>query len=196
MSSASFTTVDLEQGTAEWLAWRRGGIGASDMPTIMGENPWKTASQLLDEKCSELQPGSSAAMARGSALEPEARSFFETKIGLQMMPACLQSVSAGWLRCSVDGMAADWSRVVEIKCGESVYRKTALSRQVPPYYVGQLQHILAVTNLASIDFWCYLPGRPEVHLVVPRDENYITRLVEVGYTFWIQAEKRRAQLEF
>src|SRR5581483_972237 len=36
-----YTIVDLRQGTQEWLGWRNQGIGASDAPIIMGENPWK-----------------------------------------------------------------------------------------------------------------------------------------------------------
>jgi len=32
--------VDLEQGTPQWLAWRRAGIGASEAPVIMGLSPW------------------------------------------------------------------------------------------------------------------------------------------------------------
>ena len=43
------TVVRLTQGTAEWLEWRNNGIGASDAPTIMGENPWITITELCGE---------------------------------------------------------------------------------------------------------------------------------------------------
>ena len=193
-SSPAFTLVHFEQGTPAWLDWRSQGIGASDAPTIMGENPWKSASQLFEEKSGKPKPSTNAAMARGSALEPEARRRFGSKFGLSVEPACMQSLKLEWLRASVDGIAADASRVVEIKCGESVYRKTAQSLRVPGYYMGQLQHILAVTNLEAIDFWCYLPKRPELHVVVPRDQNYIDNLLEVEYAFWVQVCERRAQI--
>ena len=78
----AYTIIDLEQGTPAWLEWRSQGIGASDAPTIMGENPWKRAADLLDEKCGKLKSNSNAAMVRGSALEPEARRRFEAKVGL------------------------------------------------------------------------------------------------------------------
>ena len=42
MNATSFLLVNLEQGTDDWHAWRRQGIGASDAPTIMVENPWKS----------------------------------------------------------------------------------------------------------------------------------------------------------
>lgn len=187
----AFTLVELQQGTPEWLDWRSQGIGASDAPTIMGENPWKSAAQLLDEKCGTKNTDSSNAMARGSALEPEARTRFEQKFVVQVAPACLQSVEIEWLRASVDGITSDFSRVVEIKCGESVYRKTSISRQVPRYYFGQLQHILAVTNLDAIDFWCYSPNKPELHLVVLRDDGYINRMFKVEFLFWRELARRK-----
>ena len=33
--------IDLVQGTNEWLDWRKGGVGGSDIGTIMGLNPYK-----------------------------------------------------------------------------------------------------------------------------------------------------------
>lgn len=191
MNGLSYTIVSLEQGTPAWLAWRGGGIGASDAPTIMGENPWKSAAQLLKEKCEGKSERPNAAMARGTALEPEARMRYERRSGISVVPACLQSAKHEWLRASVDGLCVQGSAVVEIKCGESVYRHSAMTRKVPDYYVGQLQHILAVTGLSSIDFWCYLPGRPEVHLKMARDDGYIKRLLEAEALFWRQVVGER-----
>ena len=189
--SSPFHLVTLEQGTPAWLEWRSQGIGASDAPTIMGENPWKTPAQLLDEKCGNRDTPTSSAMALGSALEPEARRRYEARTGTQMAPACMQSSKHAWLRASVDGIALDFSRVVEIKCGDSVYRKTAQARQPPRYYFGQLQHILAVTALKEIDFWCYLPNRPEVLLVIGRDDRYIDTMLERERAFWSELLRRR-----
>ena len=41
---------------------------------------------------------------------------------------------------------------------QSFVRATSQTRSAPDYYYGQLQHILAVTGLDSLDFWCYWPG--------------------------------------
>ena len=191
-SNMSYTIVILQQGTKEWLEWRSQGIGASDAPTIMGENSWKSAAYLLQEKCVGTNTNfKNRAMERGIALEAEARKSYETKVGIRVNPACLQSAKHEWQRASVDGLAADGSAVVEIKCGESVYRKASTSRTVPDYYYGQLQHILAVTHLPSIDFYCYLPERPEVHLCIPRDDRYIKRLLDAEYLFWQKILKNR-----
>lgn len=189
----SYTIVDLEQGSSAWLEWRRGGIGASDAPAIMGENPWKTVANLLEEKYSGQPIPQNAAMKRGIELEPVARQRYEAQVGIRVAPACLQSVKHEWLRASVDGLAAIESAVVEIKCGEGIYRKASATQSVPSYYYGQLQHILAVTDYSWIDFYCYWPEQPEVHLRVARNEPYIERLLDAEYQFWQRMLERRGQ---
>jgi len=188
----TYSIVEIAQGTPEWLEWRQGGIGASDAPTVMGENPWKTAAQLLSEKRRDSRESvKSAAMMRGTELEPEARRRYRTRTGRDVEPACLQSLEFEWLRASVDGITSCRQWAVEIKCGESVYRKTAAKGRVPSYYYGQLQHILAVTGLETIDFWCYLPRRPEVLVTLARDDGYIRRLLRVELEFWQELQRAR-----
>ena len=179
-----YLVMDIEQGTEEWHEWRHQGIGASDAPTVMGENRWKSRQQLLYEKRKRIREPTNEAMRRGAALEPEARSRYQQVTGTTVRPACLQSTEFDWLRASVDGISNDGSSVVEIKCGVKAYERTASSRQVPIYYVGQLQHILAVTGLSEISFWCYLPRRSPVHLLVKRDKLYIDRLLRIEEQFW------------
>jgi len=123
-------------------------------------------------------------MARGVALEPSAQAAYGKQLGKMVEPACLESLQYPWMRASVDGISVCGSHLVEIKCGESVYRKTAAARNPPNYYVGQLQHALAVTELEAMDFWCFLPHRPPVHVVVKRDIPYITRLIDTERRFY------------
>jgi putative phage-type endonuclease len=189
-----FDVVALEQGTEAWRAWRRDGIGASDAPAIMGECPWKSPDYLLREKCTPgASPRQNAAMARGTRLEPEARQRYVETTGHDVRPACLQSAVYPWLRASLDGFCAEGRIVVEIKCGAAVYRQTAKERRVPRHYYGQLQHLLAVTGFETLDFWCYLPGRPELLLMVARDEPYIARMLDTEASFWDRVRQVLAQ---
>jgi putative phage-type endonuclease len=187
-----YTIVSLKQGSARWLAWRRDGIGASDAPAIMGENPWKTPDEILEDKLGLSKPAYNAAMERGSAMEPKARQLYVKEHGVHVKPMCLQSTAHEWLRASVDGLSQADERVVEIKCGVSVYRHTDLKKSPPRYYYGQLQHILAVTGYGGIDFWCYLPARSGIHVRVPRDQAYIDKLIETEHAFWKRIMTQRA----
>lgn len=179
-----YKVIAIQQGTEAWHDWRDKGLGASDAPTIMGENPWKSATKLLEEKLRKFRATPNKAMLRGTALEPEARRLYERTTGISVFPSCLQSTKYDWLLASVDGLANDGSSVVEIKCGYQVHKHAASTHQVPTYYIGQVQQILAVTGLAVLDFWCYLLGQPQVHLQVARDNEYIERLLEVEQRFW------------
>jgi putative phage-type endonuclease len=184
-SSPHFTIIELEQGTNEWHEWRRKGIGSSDAPAIMGENPFKTAAQLLKEKREPAKESvQNEAMALGLQLEPEARKRYIAKTGTEVRPTCLQSTRHDWLRASLDGFAVSRDSVVEIKCGQSVYRKTSEYRTVPGYYYGQMQHILAVTGFGHLDFWCYWPGCSGLLLPIQRNEAYIERLLIKELEFW------------
>ncbi len=186
-----FEYIQLQQNTPEWLDWRFEGIGASDAPAIMGENPWKSRTRLMKEKHERRIVKLNAAMIRGTALEPIARQSYENKFGIAVPPACLQSAAHGWMRASVDGMTVCGSTVIEIKCGEGAYWKSATSGEVPRYYMGQLQHILAVTGLQEIDYWCYIPDNSEIHIRVSRDEAYIARLIEMEKLFWHELVENR-----
>ncbi len=187
----AYSWVDLKQGTSAWLDWRFEGIGASDAPAIMGENPWKSRARLMKEKRDRKIVKLNAAMIRGTELEPVARECYEKKFGMAVPPACLQSLIYPWMRASLDGMTICGQKVIEIKCGEGAYWNSASSGTVPVYYIGQLQHILAVTGLESIDYWCYSPDRPEIHICMERDESYISRLIEMEKLFWHELSETR-----
>lgn len=190
MNTSHFTIVKLEQGSEAWREWRHKGIGASDAPTIMGENPFKNAktpAQLLQEKRGPVPDFTqNAAMAKGTELEPEARRRYIAKTDRDVRPACVQSTRYEWLRASLDGLSINNDAVVEIKCGKSAWNKALESPDIPVYYYGQLQHILAVTGLGSIDYCCYWPESHSDPLVrsVARDDLYIDRLLKKELEFW------------
>ncbi len=182
---SGFRVVNLEQGSDEWLDWRRSGIGASDAPAFMGENRWKSAETLRNEKSDPTHKSYvSDAMLRGSLLESSARREYNARYKIDMLPMCLESIQRPWMKCSVDGICLEKNVVLEIKCGEYSFKYTRNTRKVPDYYYGQLQHILSVTGFEYIDYWSYLPLTSPILVRVPKDELYIERLVDKVDEFW------------
>lgn len=195
----SFDVIDHDQGTAAWLRWRHDGIGASEAAAVMGENPWKSEKRLFTEKTAPPRVhsgggggGGNSAMARGTALEPYARGRYEEATGHALEPLCLQSNLRPWQRASLDGIDVASQRLVEIKCGEKVYAHTEATGTVPRYYIGQLQHILAVTGFAAIDFWVWLPKRRGLLLTIARDDAYIECMTAREAAFWVRVEQARS----
>jgi putative phage-type endonuclease len=183
--SRPYEIIALAEQTEPWWAWRRGGIGSADAAAIMGEKHAKTGERVLAEK---QQPpkdtGRRFGRTHGVALERAARTQYCTTVGVVVTPTCVESLARPWQRASLDGLSADGGRVVEIKCGAATYQ-SAVARQRPPrHHVAQLQHILAVTGLPAIDYWCYCPTRPPLRLEVERDDGYIERLLVAEEVFW------------
>lgn len=185
LSNKPFTVVELEQGSTEWRRWRHSGIGGSDASVIMGENRFSSIEHLLREKQNNsMGTGPNAAMALGTELESEALRRYIEKTGRHMAPICLQSTRHEWLRASLDGMCISHNSIVEIKCGKKAYQIVCQTGAVPQYYYGQVQHILAVTGLDSLDFWCFWPGCRGLLVPVARNNAYIERLLEKELDFW------------
>jgi putative phage-type endonuclease len=176
-----YKEIKLEQGTSEWKQWRLGGFGASDIPVLMGE-AFRSIKKLLEEKNGFGGDYQNPAMIEGKMLEPVARHEYSKKVGFDVDPICLQHKDYFWARASLDGITTNRNKVVEIKCGESAYKK-ARQGEIPKYYYGQLQHILFVTGLDVIDYWCYRPERDGILLKMERDDLYIANLIQKGQEF-------------
>jgi putative phage-type endonuclease len=179
-----FLVESLTQGSAEWLAWRRRVIGASDAPTIMGENPWESDEHLLREKLGLEKPfAGNDATREGQRLEPSARSALAKAFGVKLGPAVIQDGEIPFIAASLDGLTSDNSQIFEIKCGEKAYAKTKTYKAVPHYYSAQLQHMLMVSGHKTLIFAAFRPGEPLVTLEVKRDKSYIERLRKTEKTF-------------
>lgn len=183
--SRPYQIIALVERTAGWWGWRQGGVGSSDAATILGEKPSKSTERLLLEKQHPPRDsGRNFARAQGAALERAARAHYNLVADAAAEPACVVSIARPWQRASLDGLTADGERVVEIKCGPAAYQRATARRRPPRHHYAQLQHILAVTGLPIIDYWCYFPPHAPFRLEVGRDDAYIERLVIAEEVFW------------
>jgi len=176
--SRPYTIIDLTEQTPAWWEWRRAGVGSSDAATILGLKLAKSAERLLQEKQHVGQPRRRTfAREQGVKVERAARKAYGVAVGEEVVPACIQSIARPWQRASLDGLSADGRRVVEIKCGCAAHQRARARNRPPPHHYAQLQHILAVTGLPVISYWCYFPECRPVHLEIARDESFIERLI-------------------
>jgi putative phage-type endonuclease len=180
-----FQIIPLVERTPAWWEWRREGIGSSDAATILGQNRRHSVERLLFEKQHSRQNSARQfEQARSATREREARAHYCRVVGISVQPACVQSIARPWQRASLDGLSVDGERAVEIKCGKATYATTAARQRPAREHFPQLQHILAVTGLPAIDYWCYCPPLAPLRLEVRRDEAYIERLLAAEEAFW------------
>ena len=186
---------ELEQGTDEWLRWRERGIGASEVGTMLGDNPYETAEDLWATKCGLKPPKvTTAAMLRGHRLEPAIRQVYETEISHSLRtPLCAEHDDLPWLRASLDGIDQDHVEILEIKAASSlgVWRENSFG--LVTYYYWQCQQQLLVTGAERADLFCWMPdkdpGPPLLFHILP-DYDAQRRIVQQSVAF-MQALKTR-----
>ena len=108
--------------TKKQLALRKGKIGSSLVPVIMGLSKWMTPFEAYLELIGETPPKKeNRAMQKGSALEPVVAGWVEEDMGPARLEPCPSLVHpCGWAIATPDRLIVEpdgsCSGVVEIKC--------------------------------------------------------------------------------
>ena len=142
--------VKLVQGSPEWHAHRAQYRNASETAIVMGESPWQTPYQLWELRTGRRQPEVNAAMARGTALEPQARAAYEVLTGHVMQP--LVQVEGDY-SARLDGLTFEGDLLLEIKCPvkgkESILWQQVAQGEIPAHYRWQLEHQFLISKAAK-----------------------------------------------
>jgi len=180
----TFKFVELEQGSPEWLAWRKTVITATDASIIMGNNPWDTPYQAWQRKLGLAQEKvSNDAMERGKRLEPEARAKFVAHWGIEMIPKVVESTEFEFLGASLDGISETGNMLLEIKCGGSKLHDMAKNQEIPQYYLDQMQHQLLVTGAERCYYYSY-DGSDGICIEVIPDPGFKESFIPKAREFW------------
>ena len=180
---------DIEQGSDEWCALRRGKITASAVSrliTATGKpaNNDTSRAQLLQLLAERITGESEASfygddMARGHLLEPLARDLYaQHRAPVTECGFVTRSFDSGLvLGYSPDGLVGE-DGLIEIKSPrQKNHLKALLANEVPAEYVPQVQLGLAVTGRSWCDFISYAPGLPLFVHRCKRDEGVIAQLI-------------------
>jgi putative phage-type endonuclease len=104
--------VGLEQGTPEWLEFRRCLRMASETPGLLGLSKYTTPERVIVNKIRCVEVEQTPAMAHGHEQEPLARAWYNDAFGELMRPAVWQ---LGQYGASLDGINLAGDRLLEIK---------------------------------------------------------------------------------
>lgn len=170
------TFIKLPQGSPEWLAYRLAKRNASESAAVLGLSPWMTPYQLWLVKTGRQQTAITAAMQRGTDLEPLARLVYEQQTGLVMQPLVLEAEAYS---ASLDGMTLEGDLVLEIKCPArgtcSKLWHSVAAGEIPEHYQVQIQHQLMVSGAQMAHLWVFDGERGLLHSM-ERDEALMERI--------------------
>ena len=175
--------VEIRQRTPNWFAWRKGKIGASDVSAIIGENPFKTALELFEQKMLDTSTPVNDAMQRGIDYEDEARQAACNSLGIAYEEACFEHCSRPYLISSLDGWK-EGQGALEIKVPGKDAHALAMGGMIPSYYIPQCQAIMLVTKTDSMFYASYDPATKQLATVmIKRDSELCDRIEQAAEDF-------------
>ena len=183
-------TIELIQGTDEWLAARVGRVTASRVCDVIAKTKtgWGASranymAELIAERLTGVpaEKFTNAAMAWGTEKEDEARAAFEFRAGVVVETVgFIPHPSIAMTGASPDGFVGS-DGLVEIKApNTSTHIDTLLGQKVPEKYVTQMMWQMACTGRKWTDFVSYDPRLPDhMSLFVQRIERDDARIAEL-----------------
>ena len=142
----------------------------------------RTPETLIDIKRNKVNTKPTQKMLKELSIEPEARVAYIEEKGIEVEPLWLQHNEFPWLIARVSGISSDYRHIVEIKSGATAYVQ-ARNKKITDYCNVQLQHLMMITGLDKIDYWCYWQGRKGILQVVERDDEFIDKLFQAELEF-------------
>lgn len=173
----------------EWLKYRTGGIGGSDVSIIAGINPFKSVHQLWLEKTGQVEPEQTESEYAhfGTLLEPIVRKEFTERTGIKVRQKhmLLQSSEYPFMYADLDGVINENGElaIFEAKTA-SQYKMDTWEEEVPAGYILQVQHYMAVTGAKKTYIAALVGGNHFVYHVVERDEVMIAKIIAMEKCFW------------
>lgn len=182
----------------EWLSYRRQGIGGSDVASIFGVSPFRTARDLYYDKLNivsvEEDEGNWVAMEMGNLLEPLVAKIFGKKTGYKFY-----QIKKMFYHPHYPFMLADLDYFVTMPDGTTAILEIKTTNYnakdnwwlngketVPVYYESQGRHYMAVMNVDRV-FYCCLYGNTEDEAIIreiKRDYAYEEEMIFLEKEFW------------
>jgi predicted phage-related endonuclease len=173
------TSHNLIQGENSWHSYRLEHFGASEASSMLGLSPYKSRTQLLDEKKTGLVPEvnhvTQAIFNKGHEVEKLARVVVEKMLGEELSPV---TYSFGKLSASCDGLNFMGDIAWETKQFNAAHYKEVKNGELPEIHWPQCQQIIYVTGAEKLLFtisdgteentasvWVYPNKVQEQHLV-------------------------------
>ena len=174
---------------SDWLRYRAMGIGGSDVSVVAGINPYRSVYQLWLEKTGQIEPEQSDSEYAhfGTLLEPVIRKEFTERTGLKVRQKhmILQSEEYPFMLANLDGIInVDGERCIFEAKTASAYKTDDWQNGIPPEYMLQIQHYMAVTGAKKTYIAALIGGNHFICKMIERDDSIIQKIIAMEKCFW------------
>jgi putative phage-type endonuclease len=177
----------IKQGTAEWHAWRKQGIGATDAAAICGESEWDTALKKKAKKTTGQKHEQNNYQEWGSRIEPLLVDKLVEDLNLSTLNVQCGEVFVhpeyDWAKCSLDARYNNNDTehfIIECKTG----RMSSKWDPVPDGYYAQVQWQMFVTGIHKVWFSVLIGGVDWFSREVEYNEDYVNKMFVKCKYFW------------
>lgn len=175
--------VHLEQGSQEWLDWRKTKRMASEAAAAMGKSDYTTPKKLAMQKRGLEKVFVNSAMSRGTKYEPAARAWFEAETGTIGQPVVMESGEYG---ASLDFLSSEGIAEFKVPSSETApLWVQAKNGEIPLMYQIQMTQQMAVAGWDHCHFCVYLPEAGHGHIQRFGFSEHLWNSIQDGWDrFW------------
>ena len=173
----------------DWLSFRRLGIGGSDASIVCGVNRYTSSIELWMDKTGQFPCQEAGEPAYwGQQLESLVKTEFTKRTGIEVTPVhqILQSETYPFMLANLDGIcecSKHGTCVFEAKTA-SAFKSSEWDNKIPPEYMLQVQHYMAVTGYKGTYIAVLIGGNQFDWRFIARDDELIDMLIQLEHDFW------------
>jgi len=164
-------------------------IGGSDIASVMGLSPWKSALQLWAEKTGKIQPddlSNNEAVELGTELEDFVAKKFERKTGLKVRRSPKYYVHKDYphFRAQVDRLVQGTDELLECKTTSAWKEKEWDGEDIPEHYICQVMWQLGITGRKVGHIAVLIGGQKFRYKKIEFDQELFDAQIEAANKFW------------
>ena len=170
-----------------WLRLRKSGIGGSDAGAICGVNPYSSAMKVFKDKTSgEIEEVDNEAVRIGHDLEGYVAQRFTEATGLKVRKSnfMYRSIEHPFMIADVDRLVVGGDAGLECKTASAYQADKWAGGNIPPHYIMQCYHYMAVTGKRIWYIAAVILGRGFTYRKLEWDDELIGRLTAIEWDFW------------
>jgi putative phage-type endonuclease len=175
--------------TKEQLAIRATGIGASEVASVVGLNPWRSAHDVWLLKRGLVDESGNVKTRMGTRVETCVLEEYIAETGAEIANfGTVRHTSNDWMLATPDACVFGAPRLVEVKCvgWRSAFHWGTEEDAIPDYYRPQCQWQMTVTGATEVHVAAWIGGSDFRIYTVRHNEALEAALVEACRAFWFE----------